>query len=289
MAWPRDEKMTDGLLKSAEKYIRDRYEGVFSDAQMGNHFRSYVGLDLSKEQLSQIEEIVGPSRGKRWLDLGCGFGSFVLVSRRAGIEAAGIDIGQYEIDFARRRLREEMPELNPETVYLSGNARATELQSHSYDLATAWNLLEHIVDYKRVIGEAYRLLKPGGFFIGVAPNYFSFRREAHYQVPWIPLLPRPIARAYLRCLGRRTDFFQRDIHYVTNWGILRALKTQGFKLVYPGMARALRPDLIRSLARRRILGTLHRWHLDTFVEGTVLAVHWNPLKRSVYATARKPE
>jgi MPBQ/MSBQ methyltransferase len=277
----------DELLKSVTAYIRRKYEGVFSDVQMERHFRDYVELDLSEGQLSQLQEMTGLSKGKQLVDLGCGFGSFVFVCRKAGIEAVGVDFSKFEIDFARRRLTYEIPELDPESVYLLRDACATQFESQSYDVVTAWNLLEHVADYKSVFIEAYRLLKPGGMFFGIAPNYFTFRKEAHYHVPWVPFLPRRVACNYLRWLGRQTDFFEHHIHYVTNWGILRALRKQGFKRIGPALYKVGKPELVKSTFWRHIVNIFHFCGMDPFLRMIILTDDWNPFKGSVYFAVRK--
>lgn len=281
--------MINELLESVKVHIRNQYEGIFSETQMARHFKDYVELDLSIELLTQVQEIFGPSYGKRLTDLGCGFGSFVLVCRKADIEAVGVDIGEFEIDFARRRLALEMPELDPDSVYLLRDACATQLESQSCDVVTAWNLLEHMSDYEHVVIEANRLLRPGGMFFGVAPNYFAFRQEAHYCVPWMPLLPRRVGRKYLQWLGRRTDFFEQNIYYVTNWGILRTLQKQGFKLIYPALFKMKKLDLIKSPFHRRFVKAMLKLRMNSILKILILAEFWNPFRSGVYFVVRKPK
>ena len=52
-----------------------------------------------------------------------------------------------------------------------------------------------------VIAEGIRVLKPGGFLQFVVPNYGSWW-EGHYGVVWLPNMPRPLARLYVRLYGR---------------------------------------------------------------------------------------
>ena len=50
-----------------------------------------------------------------------------------------------------------------------------------------------------------RVLRPGGLCHLMLPNYLAFS-EPHYKIAWIPYLPRPIARLYLRLRGRPPGF-----------------------------------------------------------------------------------
>ncbi|HEX2907547.1 MAG TPA: class I SAM-dependent methyltransferase [Phototrophicaceae bacterium] len=271
-----------------KQYIRQEYEGIFSEAMMERHYQYYVELELSQKQLVNLQVLSGLKSRDRLLDLGCGFGSFVLVCRQAGIAADGLDIAPYQINFARERLGTLVANCEPNQVYHLGDAQATGLPDASYDVITAWNLLEHVPNYRQVIAEAYRLLKPGGLFVGVAPNYLAFRREAHYQVPWLPLFPRPLARAYLRKLGRRTDFLDNSLYYLTNWGALRALKRRGFQLLHPQLLKFEHPELIVSARIKNGVQTLERWHLLPLVKLAFRLHLWNPLRHGIYFAARKP-
>ena len=75
--------------------------------------------------------------------------------------------------------------------------------------------------------EAIRVLKPGGLLYVVCPNYAALRREAHYHVLWLPLMPRRIASRYLRWRGRNPAFFEQHIYYRTNTGVTAFLRRHG--------------------------------------------------------------
>jgi len=55
-----------------------------------------------------------------------------------------------------------------------------------------------------------------------APDY-SGTFEAHYHLPWLPLFPRPIAKIYLRILGKPISGLN-TIQYVTKRRIKKTLR-----------------------------------------------------------------
>jgi 2-polyprenyl-3-methyl-5-hydroxy-6-metoxy-1,4-benzoquinol methylase len=275
------------LYDSVKKHIRAQYEGIFSEAGIERHFFDYVELELSEVQFAEVRQAAGLHPGQRLMDLGCGFGSFVLVCRKNGVMACGVDVAEFDIDFARKRLALTMPETDAQAAYFLRPAEATQMESGSFDMVTAWNLLEHVPDFNLVIREAYRLLKPGGVFIGVAPNYAAFRREAHYLVPWLPLFPRGLASLYLRLLGRTPDFFEKHIYYVTNWGILNGLKKEGFTLEYPDLLKTDHPETVKSSAVRKLIQLLDALHLKLLFKTLLFFSYWNPLKTAIPFMARK--
>jgi MPBQ/MSBQ methyltransferase len=279
--------MTD--YTDIKAYLYREYEGIFPDWAIERHYQQYVELELSRGQLETLQSLSGLKPGHRLLDLGCGFGSFVTVCQEAGIEAEGLDIGDYQINFARERLAQIVPAVDPMYIFHRGDAQSTKLTDRSYDVITAWNLLEHVPNYRQVIYEAYRLLKPGGVFVGIAPNYLAFRREAHYQVPWLPLFPRSLARNYLRWLGRRTDFFDSELYYITNLSALAALRKTGFRLRHPQILKFDHPELIVSSRVRQTVDQLKKYHIMPLVKTLLRLNLWNPVKHAIYFMGEKPQ
>jgi ubiquinone/menaquinone biosynthesis C-methylase UbiE len=235
-----------------------------------------------------VQDVTGISTGQSLLDIGCGYGSFVIVCRNAGINAEGIDIADYDIGFARRRLPMERPQDENQVVFHLGDGQNTGLPTEKFDVVTAWNLLEHVPDFRELIKEAYRLLKPGGTFIGIAPNYLAFRQEAHYHVPWYPLFPRKMAHNYLVNRGLDPKFFDDDIHYVTSWGIEKALTNVGFRTFIPENYKLDHPETIHSVSLRDMVEKIRKNRLLWLLKLYYWITYWNPFKPGVYFVARKP-
>ncbi|MHC1783304.1 MAG: class I SAM-dependent methyltransferase [Anaerolineaceae bacterium] len=280
--------MSDALDSEVKIHIRDKYKGIFTEEHMERHFRDYVGFQLAEDQLQQVRDFSQIQTGDRLLDIGCGYGSFVIACRQAGIDACGIDLGDFDIQFARKRMTEEKQSENPMDIFHLGDGQNTGFQDASFDVVTAWNLLEHVPDYNKLIHEAFRLLRPGGHFIGIAPNYLAFRQEAHYHVPWLPLFPRSLAHAYLMRRGLDPRFFDEDIHYVTACGIQKALVENGFTAIYPEKTKFDHPELIRSDSLRSRVNHLRSLHLVFLLRLYFWLRYWNPMKHSIYFSARKP-
>lgn len=54
-----------------------------------------------------------------------------------------------------------------------------EIRDMSYDTITCFNTLEHIYNYQNVVSESYRILKPGGVFIGGTPFLVGYHPDPH--------------------------------------------------------------------------------------------------------------
>ena len=102
---------------------------------------------------------LGDVSGKKLIDIGCGEGRFCRLLSDLGAEVTGVDLTEALIERAREvgSKRE---------TYLLGDAEDLEgVADDGFDLAVSYVVLVDLVDYRRSIREAYRVLRPGGRFI----------------------------------------------------------------------------------------------------------------------------
>lgn len=114
---------------------------------MSPHYRNK--MDFVRGNLTKL-------KGKRILDLGCGFGEYLELCRGMGLEAWGLDLDSYALKNQRGVVR--------------ADAERIPFKSRSFDIVICTDMLEHVSDDKRVIGEVKRLLKKGGVFILSVPS-----------------------------------------------------------------------------------------------------------------------
>lgn len=254
------------------------------------------------------------------MDIGSGFGAFVIVARRHGYKTVGLEISPYEVEYARRRLAEEIPGCKPDEIFIQADAVRLPFADNTFDAVTLWNVLEHVSDAYCALSEASRILKPGGIIYMMCPNYAAFRREAHYQLFWLPLLPRRLARIYLKASGKRTEYFEKHIFYRTKLEIIRILKRLGMgihdlsgnpsppskAMINPGIYdKIIYPHLILDPGKRHLIEVFHKCHLANALVSALRARSWlgqfpewfkyvyklallyNPLAASITLSARK--
>ena len=272
-------------MTRVREHLIAQYRGVFAPGQADRHIEQYVRI-ASAEPL--VEQIRGHCADTcRILDLGCGYGAFVLAARGHGLDAIGLDTAEFEISFARERLASGGSDAEPSDVFVLGDALALPFPDRSFSVVTLWNVVEHVADYRRLLQEACRVLRQGGWLVGIAPNYAAFRREAHYHVPWPPLLPRPIASRYLSLLGRDPSFFRDSIFYCTNIGVRTELKRQGLRLEDARTARLRESEQITRPLVRRSVAFLRRLGLGWIPLLMAHALQANPLRRTIPIRAQR--
>jgi SAM-dependent methyltransferase len=110
------------------------------------------------------------SADSRVLDIGCGTGYGIAEISSNATLAIGIDPAEGAIDRAR-----------PGTAhFVRASAAALPFPAESFDLVTAFEVIEHLPDWPKLIEEARRVLRRDGLFIVSTPNqrYYAESRAA---------------------------------------------------------------------------------------------------------------
>src|SRR3546814_12609193 len=85
-----------------------------------------------------------------------------ITARAAGLDAFGVEIADFEVDFARQRLARVRPGDDPQDVFRLGDATKLDLPPASLDAVAFWNVLAHIESCDAMLEAAWRFLRPGG-------------------------------------------------------------------------------------------------------------------------------
>lgn len=195
-AWP--EPVRRGLA--------DYYTRYYRDALGLPGWRELVTVRLSEESyeaahLARLEAALGrPVSGLRLLNVGCGTGGFTVIARRAGAHAIGVDAEPAAVEICRLKASAE----GGGAVAL-GAAEALPFDEASFDLVYCFSTLEHVASVRGAVREMLRVTRPGGAVYVNAPSALACY-EGHYKVFWLPLMPKFLARSYLRARHRPTAF-----------------------------------------------------------------------------------
>jgi 2-polyprenyl-3-methyl-5-hydroxy-6-metoxy-1,4-benzoquinol methylase len=182
----------------------------------------------------------------RLLDFGCGGGSYLHRMHHQGWQVTGLDCSARAIEL-----------VSTEHGYraLLGSLPHPELRGERFDVITMWQSLEHVHAPLEVLGEANRLLVPGGRVIISVPNIDSlpFRWFGH---AWYGLdLPRHL------------------VHF-SPWTLHLMLRRAGFRVGPIQMVR--HSKWLRSSAKRacRVHASTSRWHNLLRGKATAHLVCW---------------
>jgi SAM-dependent methyltransferase len=123
-----------------------------------------VDPDLWAEHVSRYAFASHFAPGARVLDIGCGAGyGTVELAGRARC-AIGIDLAPEAVAHARAAYPRENVSFVPAT------ATGLPFRGASFELITAFEVIEHLTDWRALLAEARRLLHPSGVFLVSTPN-----------------------------------------------------------------------------------------------------------------------
>jgi SAM-dependent methyltransferase len=217
-----------------------------------------------------------------WLDIGCGLGTFVLLAELQGRDAVGIEPGEAELALGRERLAQALG--GDGERLRAGVGESLPYAEGSMGGALLHDVLEHVADWRAVLREAWRVLAPGAALYVKGPSYAVRFVEPHYRVPWLPLLPKPVARRYLGALGRDTGYLEH-LGWRRRGEVLGALRAIGFELQFPRLAKLHEPATINRGWMRRAVETVSSVPPLTAAAETLAE---GPLQSTIDVLARKP-
>ncbi len=139
-----------------------------------------VNDDLWAEHMARYAFAARLASDARVLDIGCGTGYGTAELAQHARSATGIDVSTDAIAYARKHYP------LPHTTFLAASATNLPFPASSFDLITAFEVIEHLPNWHELLIEARRLLGPNGTFLVSTPNklYYADSRAADGPNPF---------------------------------------------------------------------------------------------------------
>jgi 2-polyprenyl-3-methyl-5-hydroxy-6-metoxy-1,4-benzoquinol methylase len=145
----------------------------------------------------------------RVLDVGCSVGAYLRVAREAGWDAVGLEFSRDSSEVARSQHGLEV---------VTGTLDDRPFPEGSFDLVTLWDVIEHVPDPLRTMGQVHELLRPDGLVAITTPNIDGLFPQASLPIArLIRYWPHPEPPHHLYQFSKRT--------------LTRLLEEAGFELV----------------------------------------------------------
>jgi SAM-dependent methyltransferase len=223
---PADWELPPGVTRGLWSYLHDealarRYDAELADCALLTVDRAFAERHFD--------------RPGRLLDLGCGTGRLLLPFARRGYWVLGVDLSEEMLKVASEKARTAGVAVNllrANLVELDG------LEHDRFDygacLFSTLGMIAGAEPRRRVVGHAFRLLRPGGkFVLHVHNRWFNFW-ERHGR-RWLlgdscrRLLRRPGAGD--RLMPAHDGLPPLSMHLFTRREAVRLLRSAGFRLV----------------------------------------------------------
>jgi len=148
---------------NAQEYWDDKYAKEHRAGKSSEEFKSQDFWPLMQRHLE---------KGKRYLDASCGIGGWILFLRDEGYDVEGID--------TRARTLRAMTEYDRDLKLKIAPMTAIPYANNSLDGVIAIGAVEYLENsVEKAVSEAYRVLKPGGFFLLEVPLLNAIRRAVY--------------------------------------------------------------------------------------------------------------
>ncbi len=97
-------------------------------------------------------------KGKKLLEVGCGFGTDLISFAKGGAIVTGVDLTDFAVALARKHL--ELERISGEVLQMNGED--LNFGDNSFDAIYSHSPLSYTPSPKRMVEEMHRVLKPGG-------------------------------------------------------------------------------------------------------------------------------
>lgn len=162
----------------------------------------------------------------RYLDIGAGRGSLIsrVKSKLTKVEASACDYTDTLMQLPGQKV--DIANLNHERL---------PYEDAIFDVVTATEVIEHLEDFRQVVREIHRVLKPGGVCILSTPNILNLNSRLRFLTFgfWNLFGPLPVKHSALYSTGGH-------INPVSWFYVAHALLDSGFPSVTPHIDRRQR-------------------------------------------------
>lgn len=220
----RDAELRDRLERYYTAYYRDVL-GIPGWAAL-------VGLRQTEEaadrvRLDRLRHRLGTGlAGAHVLNVGCGTGGFSAAAAAAGARVVGVDAEGEAVAICGLKRAAHGGHV------AQAAAEALPFRGGAFDLVYCFSVIEHVGSVERAIAEMVRVTRSGGAIYLHTPNAWAWY-EGHYKVFWVPFLPHPLGRVYLRLRGRPTAYLE-TLRRLTLTRLARAFRAAGVTALAAG-------------------------------------------------------
>ncbi|MCD4829763.1 MAG: class I SAM-dependent methyltransferase [Candidatus Cloacimonetes bacterium] len=139
------------------EYRKYKSNAVYKEVQKGNEW-----LKIQRNLL-KFKAIRKYKKHGSILDIGSGWGHFLLTGKQLGYKVKGVELSETGYQYSTEVL--ELPALNIDFMEMD--------ETEKYDIITMWDVLEHMDNADEILKKCRRILNPNGYIFIHVPQIDS--------------------------------------------------------------------------------------------------------------------
>lgn len=218
---------TDFFEKQAVERLSEKYlKYSYAEFKESLDKRELVNMDLLNKKVGITrklwwEEHIGPIGGKDVLEVGCGVNYLVPYWLHAGNRVTAFDVCEESV-FLTKSIVTRMGLATADLRLFVGDAEKIAF-SEQFDIINVNNVLHHVKDKKRVLGNLKKWLKKDGKLMIVEPNYY-------YPSRWIVQTEVFDPVNFVKTYFQRHDLMEEGEKAIIFSELKSALREAGFTI-----------------------------------------------------------
>jgi len=158
-----------------DTYFKEYYSaftGSFSHQDLERNKRWFTGWFDALQDLFDFKA----GNGRKVLEIGCSIGAAAAILEERGFNVLATDFSEYAVKHAKKLL----PNIDFQELDIE---ESTQFKS-KFDLIFGFEVIEHLPQHEKAIGNMKRMLKPGGVVICSTPRPYAhiYRDVTHVNV-----------------------------------------------------------------------------------------------------------
>ena len=164
--------------------------------------------------MNEFIKRIGVNRELKVADFGCGTGAFIARFRNHPFKLYGIDISSKMIEYAKIKY--------PQIQFKTGDVEKSGYDSKYFDVIFLSGILHHFPDFRKVIAECHRVLKPGGFILAYDPHYanplmwlYRVKKSPFYSSKGVTENEQPLAKSTVKAVLMESEFKDYEVYSIS--------------------------------------------------------------------------
>ncbi|MBS4209765.1 demethylmenaquinone methyltransferase [Bacillus sp. FJAT-50079] len=184
-------------MQSKEERVHNVFEKIYDQYDKMN---SIISFNQHIKWRNTTMKKMNVQKGDHALDLCCGTGDWTIaLANSTGTEGKviGLDFSENMLKIAKQKVEQQQLE---QVELVHGNAMSLPFDDHTFDYVTIGFGLRNVPDYKQVLKEMHRVLKPGGMAVCLEtsqPTLPVYRQLYYTYFRYVmPLFGKVFAKSY---------------------------------------------------------------------------------------------